>query len=78
MELAAQNNCKVLFLYLPESGSHLKYPLLNEYYSQLAEVVYIPDSITGNRNFWKDATHFNDSGAKQVSELMVSKLKKIF
>ncbi len=78
IELAAQNNCEVLFLYLPESGSHLKYPLINDYYRQLADVVYIPDSIINNKTYWKDATHFNDSGAEQVSEIIVSKLKDFY
>lgn len=74
VELARQNNCEVVFLYLPESGSNLKYPLLNDYYHALGKLIVLPDSILTDTQNWKDATHFNDSGAAKVSEFVANQL----
>jgi hypothetical protein len=74
VELARQNNCEVVFLYLPESGSNLKYPLLNDYYHALGKLIVLPDSILTDTQNWKDATHFNDSGAAKVSEFIANQL----
>jgi len=74
VKLARQHNCEVLFLYLPESGSKLKMPLLIDYYKTFGRLIVLPDSITEDRTNWKDATHFNDSGAVKVSEFIVSEI----
>jgi hypothetical protein len=74
VNLARQHNCKVLFLYLPESGSKIKIPLLSDYYKTLGRLILLPDSIVTNPLNWKDATHFNDSGAVKVSEFIVSEI----
>jgi hypothetical protein len=74
VKLARKHNCEVLFLYLPESGSKLKMPLLTDYYKTLGRLIVLPDSITEDRTNWKDATHFNDSGAVKVSEFIVSEI----
>ncbi len=76
VQLAAANNCEVLFLYLPESGSNLKYPLLMNYYKQLSDVIILPEEIIEDKRNWKDATHFNDTGALKVSEYISSILSK--
>ena len=76
-KLAWQNNCKVLFLYLPESGSKIKTPLLTDYYNTLGKLVVLPDLIVTNPSNWKDATHFNDSGALKVSEFIVSEISRV-
>jgi hypothetical protein len=73
-KLASQNNCKVLFVYLPESGSKVKIPFQNEFYHKFGNVIFLPDSIINNRTNWQDATHFNDSGAKKVSGFVLNKL----
>ncbi|NQU51227.1 MAG: hypothetical protein HQ522_01685 [Bacteroidetes bacterium] len=75
--LANKNNCKVLFLYLPESGSNLKLPLLADYYKELSELIVLPDSIIKDKSNWKDATHLNDSGAILASKFIVSVLSEI-
>lgn len=75
VNLASKNNCVVVFLYLPESGSKMKAPLLTEYYETLGELIVLPDSIVTKPSNWKDATHFNDSGALQVSEFINTVLK---
>lgn len=74
VKLARQNNCEVVFLYLPESGSKLKNPILTDYYKTLGDLILLPDSIIKDRTNWKDATHFNDSGAVKVSEFIVSEI----
>jgi hypothetical protein len=74
VQLAENNNCKVLFLYLPESGSGMKIPLLNGFYSDLGKLIILPDSIISNHSYWKDATHFNDQGAMKASQFIMSEL----
>lgn len=67
-KLAQDNNCQLLFLYLPESGYKLTKPLLIDFYSEIAPVIFLKDSTIQNPTNWKDATHFNDNGAKEVSK----------
>lgn len=74
IQLARQNNCEVLFLYLPESGSNIKTPLINDYYKTLGKLILLPGSITTNKLNWKDATHFNNSGALEVSAFIALEL----
>lgn len=69
--LARENQCTLLFVYLPESGSNLKEPLLESYYEILAPVIILPESLIHERTNWKDATHFNDSGAWAASWFLV-------
>ena len=75
VKLAERNNCEIKFIYFPESGSHLKVPLLQNYYKQFGEIITLPDSILNNKTNWKDATHFNDSGATKTSEFILSLLQ---
>lgn len=77
VRLASDNNCKVLFLYLPESGSHLGQPLLMQYYRQYGDVIILPENIVQNKSNWKDAGHFNDTGARETSGYIVSCLNKL-
>ncbi len=74
ISLCNLNNCKPVFLYLPESGSKLKEPLYADYYRSKGELIILPENITGNYSNWKDATHFNDSGAMEASKFIVSQL----
>lgn len=74
VKLAQQNNCEVLFLYLHESGSNIKEPFLAEYYKSFGKLITLPDSIVSNPSNWKDATHFNDSGALKTSKFMVEEI----
>lgn len=77
VNLARKNNCEVVFLYLPESGSKMKTPLLTEYYENFGKLIVLPDSIVTNPSNWKDATHFNDSGALEVSEFIASEIPSV-
>ncbi len=74
VSLAKQNSCKILFLYLPESGSNLKKPLLFDYYKSLGDIIILPESIIHDELNWKDAMHFNDSGAIKTSDFILDKL----
>jgi hypothetical protein len=75
VQLAQNNNCKVHFLYLPESGSGMKTPILKDFYIRFGELIILPDSIISNHSNWKDATHFNDTGARKATDFIVNKLK---
>lgn len=76
VQLANHHNCRVLFFYLPESGSNLKEPLNMKFYETLAPVVSLPDTIINNPANWKDPMHFNDTGAKKTSLFIVSVIEK--
>ena len=76
-KLASDNNCQVLFLYLPESRSNMRLPMLVEFYQKKGKLYILPDSVVNNKKNWKDATHFNDSGAQKVSEYIASELAGI-
>ena len=76
-KLAADNNCQLLFLYLPESGSKMKLPIPIDFYQKKGKLYILPESIVNNKNNWKDATHFNDSGAQKVSEFIADELADI-
>lgn len=78
VQLANQNDCKVLFLYLPESGSGMQQPALREFYSKLSDTVVLPEEIIRTRANWKDATHFNDIGAGKVSNYLLPKIKELY
>lgn len=71
VELAKENDCEVAFLYLRESGSNLKAPLLEEYYLDFGELIILPSEIFENTDNWKDPTHLNNSGAKKASEFLI-------
>lgn len=71
VHLANDYNCKVLFFYLPESGSALKEPLNKKFYESLAQLIILPDTIINKPANWKDPMHFNDSGAKETSQYIV-------
>jgi hypothetical protein len=74
VQLAQRSECKILFLYLPEYGSGMTTPLLKEYYKEFGELIVLPDSIISNRLNWQDATHFNDSGAKKASGIIMQEM----
>jgi hypothetical protein len=74
IQLAQRNECRILFLYLPEYGSGMTTPLLKEYYKEFGELIVLPDSIISNQLNWQDATHFNDSGAKKVTNIIIQEL----
>ena len=76
VQLANHRNCRVLFFYLPESGSNLKEPLNMKFYETLAPVVSLPDTIINNPANWKDPMHFNDTGAKKTSQFIVPVIEK--
>lgn len=78
ISLADKNHCEVVFLYLPEWGSKLEKPLLYKYYRSISEVILPGKNILKDKNNWKDAGHFNDYGAKQITRQLTDYLKRNF
>ncbi|MBN1822537.1 MAG: hypothetical protein JXR31_02715 [Prolixibacteraceae bacterium] len=74
VRLADKNNCQVFFVYFPESGSKLKTPMLQEFYEDLAPLMFIPQEISSDPLNWKDPSHFNDSGAKKITEWLFKEI----
>jgi hypothetical protein len=75
--MAESNGCSIVFLYLRESGSGLKLPMLYDYYRSVADVIVLPDSIFSTSHYWFDATHLNDTGATIASEKIASDVEKL-
>jgi hypothetical protein len=78
VQLAQNHNCHVVFLYLPESGSEIKKPLLIDFYKKFGELIILPESIISDHANWKDATHFNNSGAKKTSAFIVKEFANFY
>lgn len=67
IHLAEREGARVLFLYLRESGSRLRLPLLYNHYVSRGELITLPEALYNDLSCWSDATHFNDKGAKWAS-----------
>jgi hypothetical protein len=77
VSMARKKNIQIIFVYLPEFGSKLKKPLRYNYYQAVGPVLLPPDSILASRNNWMDATHFNDAGAKKISDWISCELYSV-
>ena len=76
--MAGKNGSRVVFLYLRESGSNLKEPILSDFYHSISEVMILPEGIYTDPGNWFDATHLNDKGATLASEVIAGELSNIF
>jgi hypothetical protein len=76
VNLANENGCRVVFLYMRESGNNLEKPLLFGYYQIFSNVIILPESIYSEPANWSDATHFNDSGATRATKHIASELSR--
>lgn len=65
--LAKDNNCKLVFLYLPYYGVPLDKPMLYDFYSQYGEV-WIPAEINKSRNLFINPTHLSHEGAEKLTQ----------
>lgn len=65
--LAADNNCTVIFLYLPGYGS-IPQPEEMEFYMARGKVLLPPRDIYDNPANWKDQDHMNAFGSAALSE----------
>jgi hypothetical protein len=75
MALAAQNQVKVAFLYLPEYGKNMENPpAFMEFYQQYGEVWLPPTSIFENMDYWMDEGHLNDRGAEEMAKWLAEKI----
>jgi len=74
VKMAEQNGSKVVFLYLRESGSSLKEPMLSDYYRLVSDIMMLPEEIYAHPGNWFDASHLNDNGATLASEVIAQEL----
>jgi hypothetical protein len=74
IDMAGGNGSKVIFLYLRESGSGLKNPMLSDYYRSVSKIVMLPEEIYTSPGLWFDAAHLNDKGATLASEEIAKEL----
>jgi hypothetical protein len=72
-DLAAYNNSKLIFLYLPYYGAP-KQPRDLNYYQQYGKVWIPPEDVLGDINYWKDAGHLNTNGAFALAPWLSEKL----
>jgi hypothetical protein len=78
VKMAESNGGRVMFLYLRESGSGLREPMLADYYMSFSEIVVLPEDIYTDPGNWFDATHLNDKGATLASEVIAGDLARMF
>lgn len=76
IELAAANNCKVLFLYLPEYGS-IPIPEEMNFYTARSKVLLPPADIYDNPAYWKDHEHMNCMGAQTLSQWLATAFREV-
>lgn len=72
INLAKENNVKIYFLYLPDYKDNRKLEFNGLISSK--EVIQLPREILDNSDFRSDISHFNNSGAKAVSEYLSYKI----
>ena len=75
-ELAAKNNCKVYFIYLPAYGNDVKNSLDSAFYKPYFETLLTPDSILSNYRNWQDEAHFNNEGAAHLTKWLIQQIKE--
>lgn len=74
--LLQENNCEVVFLYLPAYGSW-EHPQEYEWYKKRGTLLIPPKSIYENRFFWKDGNHMNDHGARSMAGWLAKELAAV-
>ena len=75
--LAVQNNCKLIFLYIPPYGTPEKKPIEADTYARYGELWIPPDSIFSNKRNWYDEEHLNIYGARSLSTYLSGKIAGI-
>ncbi len=73
-ELAAKNNCKVYFIYLPAYGNDVKNSLDSAFYKPYFESLIPPDSLLTNYKNWQDEAHLTNRGAIILSNWVLEKI----
>jgi hypothetical protein len=74
VNMAEENGSRVVFLYLRESGSGLRIPMLSDYYRSISDIMMLPEEIYTEPGLWFDAAHLNDKGATLASEAIAQEL----
>jgi hypothetical protein len=73
--LIKEKNIRLLFVYLPESGSKLTSPKHSAYYQNAGPLLIPPQYIFDDVANWMDASHLNDKGSALLSTWMAERLK---
>lgn len=76
IKLLQQNDCKVVFLYLPAYGAWDK-PQEYDWYKKRGIVLIPPKNMYENQYYWKDGNHMNDYGAENMSYWLAGELSAI-
>jgi hypothetical protein len=76
VRLIKAKNIPFVFVYLPDSGSKLKYPKYAEHYKNIAPLLIPPQSILDDRSNWMDASHLNNKGSAEMSVWLAEEIKK--
>lgn len=74
VELCAENNVKVFFLYLPAYDDQPEPTEGLVFYRSLAPVLIPPNTSFRNKTLWRDHDHFNDRGAEILSRWLAGEL----
>lgn len=78
VELAKENNAKVVFLYLPVYGAAIDAPQELSFYRQFGEVWIPPDSVFGEFKLHMDNSHLNNAGATRLNPWLVKQIAAEF
>ena len=76
-QLCLERNIELVFLYLPPYASNYSQPREAATYLKYGEILTPPPFILDNTDNWQDDHHMNKSGAQQLSNWLVSKLKEL-
>ncbi len=75
-ELCEKNNCRLVFLFLPDYESNLSFPLQRDLYESKGELLVLPDMIRYNPENWQDKGHLNMKGANLVTQYLLEFFKR--
>jgi hypothetical protein len=73
-ELCDKKKTELIFVFIPSYGNVSKTPAFYEEYKKMGRVILGPDSIFLNKAYWKDAAHFNASGATAFTKFLATQL----
>ncbi|MEI6507530.1 MAG: hypothetical protein WCO54_03550 [Bacteroidota bacterium] len=72
--LAKSKHIKVYLLYLPPYGNYMRDVINQSSYPKIGTVIFPPDDIYSNKNYWIDGEHLNLAGANVLSKWISKKI----
>lgn len=70
-----EDQCQLVFLYLPGFQTNKDKPYYYDYYKQFGEVWIPPDSLITSRKYFANYTHFNLTGSTEFSNWISDKIR---